>query len=629
MRLFGMLGSDESKWPLLVNNLIEAYQRCLLEQRKLDARPGDKGKELIQADQSMGLAMESQFTLTEKSLSSSLEEAFEVMKLFTTSTATKTITAHQIFSCSKAALLIANLTCLLNQSSPCFWSAASSSLISIQEFTNYARHTTSDLFGDLDRVSAWSDFIGQAEQTIYTISNIRIGNFGKVFSVSDSLCGNPAPRRETGKEVAGTISSRTTGGGGLGTDFECSGGLQVWPAETASTLNASFGSKLGLENQHINSGAPLFVPSYGIPGNWIGRAPENGGNAVEPMIDVSPCQTTTDRHGVAYAFEPGSIARNAGPSNESELVSTLRANMGDNQPAVRQGMAVRRLTPTECERLQGFPEIKKTYRIAVINQRDKSACYLGQLSTDVHAEAHCHKLQNNASPAEEIGLPLYVNHADRVLSIPEADQETHALVHVQINLERSLVQIRSAGKLILSVSIAGTQSEFRLPIPAEDFVHLVALMTRTEEKITTSGKAEYQASEIGSLDHQSGSMHNALCGSEIKELVSDAEMFTKAVKGHLKSITSQAGQSSLASEQKRKTSLCFVAAAIYGFIPDQTRIASSFDLSVTVSHGYTLIPHRGKPSADGPRYKALGNSMAVPVMRWIGERIQAMENHNI
>jgi DNA (cytosine-5)-methyltransferase 1 len=38
--------------------------------------------------------------------------------------------------------------------------------------------------------------------------------------------------------------------------------------------------------------------------------------------------------------------------------------------------------------------------------------------------------------------------------------------------------------------------------------------------------------------------------------------------------------------------------------------------------GYTNVPWRGKPeSPDGPRYKALGNSMAVPVMRWIGERI--------
>ena len=39
--------------------------------------------------------------------------------------------------------------------------------------------------------------------------------------------------------------------------------------------------------------------------------------------------------------------------------------------------------------------------------------------------------------------------------------------------------------------------------------------------------------------------------------------------------------------------------------------------------GYTNIPWRKKPeSPDGPRYKALGNSMAVPVMNWIGQRIQ-------
>lgn len=41
---------------------------------------------------------------------------------------------------------------------------------------------------------------------------------------------------------------------------------------------------------------------------------------------------------------------------------------------------------------------------------------------------------------------------------------------------------------------------------------------------------------------------------------------------------------------------------------------------------HTLISWRGKAAADcpdGPRYKAIGNSMAVPVMRWIGERIAA------
>ena len=43
---------------------------------------------------------------------------------------------------------------------------------------------------------------------------------------------------------------------------------------------------------------------------------------------------------------------------------------------------------------------------------------------------------------------------------------------------------------------------------------------------------------------------------------------------------------------------------------------------------FTLIPYRGKPAdkcPDGPRYKALGNSMAVNVMQWIGERIARVE----
>lgn len=45
---------------------------------------------------------------------------------------------------------------------------------------------------------------------------------------------------------------------------------------------------------------------------------------------------------------------------------------------------------------------------------------------------------------------------------------------------------------------------------------------------------------------------------------------------------------------------------------------------------YTQIPWRTKPAEDcpdGPRYKAMGNSMAVPVMRWIGERIEMVEAH--
>lgn len=80
--------------------------------------------------------------------------------------------------------------------------------------------------------------------------------------------------------------------------------------------------------------------------------------------------------------------------------------------------------------------------------------------------------------------------------------------------------------------------------------------------------------------------------------------------------------------------------------PTLTRASSGTNLAPAVMHGvavrrltpiecerlqgfpdnHTLISWRGKDAAecpDGPRYKAIGNSMAVPVMRWIGERIAA------
>lgn len=41
---------------------------------------------------------------------------------------------------------------------------------------------------------------------------------------------------------------------------------------------------------------------------------------------------------------------------------------------------------------------------------------------------------------------------------------------------------------------------------------------------------------------------------------------------------------------------------------------------------WTQVPYRGKPASDGPRYKALGNSMATNCMEWIGFRIQQVEN---
>jgi DNA (cytosine-5)-methyltransferase 1 len=62
----------------------------------------------------------------------------------------------------------------------------------------------------------------------------------------ESLRGNPAPRREAGQNIAPTISARTRGGGGLGTDFDCDGGLIA--AEVTSTLPAG-GNSTGGDRQ--------------------------------------------------------------------------------------------------------------------------------------------------------------------------------------------------------------------------------------------------------------------------------------------------------------------------------------------------------------------------------------------
>jgi site-specific DNA-cytosine methylase len=37
-------------------------------------------------------------------------------------------------------------------------------------------------------------------------------------------------------------------------------------------------------------------------------------------------------------------------------------------------------------------------------------------------------------------------------------------------------------------------------------------------------------------------------------------------------------------------------------------------------------PFEWRPAKDGPRYRVIGNSMAVNVMRWIGERIESVEH---
>ena len=297
MQLFGLAGEQKS-FGNLRKNLIAAFQRCQIEQKNSDVRRGEREKERIREDQSMASETGSLYSLTEESLSNTLEESYEVMKSYITSIGTNSITFQQIYICSRAVLLIAKLTVLLNPSSPCFWSAALSSLNALEEFIDYARSASSDLFGDLERVQAWRDFIREAEPTNDALADIGIECFGQVFPIRESLRGYPPPSREAGEKVALPVTSRVDRGGEHGN-------IKADHAWTGQLISKA-------------------VNAHGGSGRMDGKS--------ETFITG-----TLNANGKA-----------AGSATQQDAETGML--IASSLPSVR------RLTPTESERLQGFPD---------------------------------------------------------------------------------------------------------------------------------------------------------------------------------------------------------------------------------------------------------------------------------
>ena len=117
------------------------------------------------------------------------------------------------------------------------------------------------------------------------------------------------------------------------------------PLEVAPTLQASCG--MGGNNQ------PFCVeaPAYGISGTVIGRGPENGGNGAGVSLEVGYTLTARDRHGVCVPYQRvvGTLCSGDEKGVGNQYVSDAKCIIGPQN-------RVRRLTPLECERLQGFPD---------------------------------------------------------------------------------------------------------------------------------------------------------------------------------------------------------------------------------------------------------------------------------
>lgn len=178
---------------------------------------------------------------------------------------------------------------------------------------------------------------------------------------------------------------------------EVDGGQYLpWPAEVACTLNAAFGEKQGLEDQHALGGASLFVPAVigalTAKGSVEMGAPEVDANHYLPMtissgqanasVTVNRAPALDCLHEapiVAHAFDARQsnviqYGNKTGPLDTDghsvavafKTVATLDARReaggfpgtdgACGGHVVPSAMQVRRLTPRECERLQGFPD---------------------------------------------------------------------------------------------------------------------------------------------------------------------------------------------------------------------------------------------------------------------------------
>ena len=189
--------------------------------------------------------------------------------------------------------------------------------------------------------------VAQRRRRVFVVG--YLGNWRPAAAVlfeRHSLSGHPAPSRETGK------SSSKYAGRGI--------------AECSPTIGCELAKQVN--NQMIGNAEAFYIPDpIALAENTIGRQPQNGGNG-DGFTNGGPMYTlnATGVHGVAqpiaYNISPGKGAlKDDIHVTDAYATKTLDASasnpeMHQGGTAILQAMAVRRLTPVECERLQGFSD---------------------------------------------------------------------------------------------------------------------------------------------------------------------------------------------------------------------------------------------------------------------------------
>ena len=187
--------------------------------------------------------------------------------------------------------------------------------------------------------------IGYGEELAPTLKGSAGGN-----CMPSVLCLNDqgGSVMECSENVTGTLRAQEHGHQPLVYENHGIDSRYTGPHRVAPTMSARYGT--GGNNVPLVEQEPVFC----ITGNAIDRQPQNGGNGIGYQKDIAYTLTATDHHAV-FSRQRVDVFK------DGEVVSTQSARQHkDATDLVLQGAGrpklIRRLTPLECERLQGFPD---------------------------------------------------------------------------------------------------------------------------------------------------------------------------------------------------------------------------------------------------------------------------------
>jgi DNA (cytosine-5)-methyltransferase 1 len=207
--------------------------------------------------------------------------------------------------------------------------------------------------------------VPQRRRRVFVVGHL--GDWRRAAAVlfeRESLQGHPAPGRQAGQRPSPTLSARPSGGGGLGTDFDCDGGL-VAKCLTSHATRIDAETETFVAAQVAGTLACNTGPNGHDAGNFQSNQGVDSGYLVAHALRAGGFDASEDGTGRGTPLVPIAFAQNQlGEVRADEIVGTLNTNSnasGRNTPMVALGALasawrVRRLTPTECERLQGFPD---------------------------------------------------------------------------------------------------------------------------------------------------------------------------------------------------------------------------------------------------------------------------------